>query len=113
MHKDFVCKSLLILALFPVALCAQSFSVTYPKEVSAQPFDGRLLLLLSSDASAEPRFQIDDTPRSQMVFGINVDKWQAGQAAIVDAGAQGYPIQSLKDVPPGEYTVQAVLNKYE
>jgi hypothetical protein len=25
----------------------------------------------------------------------------------------GYPIHSLKDVPPGDYTVQAVLNKYE
>jgi len=31
----------------------------------------------------------------------------------VDATAWGYPIRSLKDVPPGEYTVQAVLNKYE
>ncbi len=31
----------------------------------------------------------------------------------MDATAWGYPIRSLKDVPPGEYTVQAVLNKYE
>jgi hypothetical protein len=32
---------------------------------------------------------------------------------VVDASAWGYPIRSLKDVPPGEYFVQAVLNKYE
>jgi len=36
-----------------------------------------------------------------------------GQPAVVDATAWGYPIRSLKDVPPGQYTVQAVLNKYE
>ena len=31
----------------------------------------------------------------------------------VDAKAFGYPIRSLKEVPAGEYTVQAVLNLYE
>ncbi len=92
---------------------AQSFSVTFPKELSAQPLDGRLLLLLSTDPSDEPRNQIDDTPRSQMVFGLNVDGWQPAQPAVVDAAACGYPIRNLKDVPPGEYTVQVVLNKYE
>ena len=103
----------LVVLLFPLALEAQSFSVTFPKNISTQPLDGRLLLLLSTDPSDEPRNQIDDSPRSQMVFGLTVDGWQAGQAAIVDASAWGYPIRSLKDVPPGEYTVQAVLNKYE
>jgi hypothetical protein len=97
----------------PSAITAQSFSVTFPKELSAQPLDGRLLLLLSTDPSDEPRNQIDDTPRSQMVFGLNVDGWQPAQPAVVDAAACGYPIRNLKDVPPGEYTVQVVLNKYE
>ncbi len=113
MHKTFLCRCFLLLGFLPAALFAQSFSVTYAKGVSAQPLDGRLLLLLSTDSSAEPRFQIDDSPRSQLMFGINVDGWQAGQGAVVDSAAQGYPIRSLKDVPPGEYTVQAVLNKYE
>jgi len=105
--------ALALVLLFPVAAAAQSFSVTFPKEVSAQPLDGRLLLVLSTDSSDEPRNQIDDTPRTQMVFGLNVDSWQPGQPALVDSQAWGYPIRSLKDVPPGEYTVQAVLNKYE
>ena len=92
---------------------AQSFSVSYSKSLSSEPLDGRLLLLLSTDDSAEPRFQIDDTPRSQLMFGVTVDGWAAGNPAVVDASAHGYPIRSLKDVLPGEYTVQAVLNKYE
>src|ERR1039457_6739179 len=96
----------------PAVVGAQSFSITFPKEVSAQPLDGRLLLVLSSDPSDEPRNQIDDTPRTQMVFGLTVDGWRPGAAAVVDAGAWGYPVRSLKDVPAGEYSAQVVLNKY-
>jgi hypothetical protein len=102
-----------LVLLFPVAAAAQSFTVTFPKEVSAQPLDGRILLVLSTDPSDEPRNQIDDSPRSQILFGLTVDGWQPGQPAVVDSSASGYPIRSLKDVPPGEYTAQAVLNKYE
>lgn len=104
----FVC-----LSGFVSAAAAQSFSVSFSKTVSAQPLDGRLLLVLSTDPADEPRNQIDDTPRSQIVFGVNVDGWQQGAPTIVDAGAWGYPVHSLKDLPPGDYYVQAVLNKYE
>ncbi len=96
----------------PLGAVGQSFSVSFPKDVSAQALDGRLLLVLSTDPSDEPRNQIDDTPRTQMVFGVTVDGWRPGQATVVDGGAWGYPVRSLKDVPPGEYFVQAVLNKY-
>lgn len=113
MNKSLVLGITLLVSLGPAILPAQSFSVTFPQELSAKPLDGRLLLLLSTDTSAEPRFQIDDSPNSQIVFGLTVDGWSAGQATIVDAAAQGYPIHSLKEVPPGEYTVQAVLNQYE
>jgi hypothetical protein len=61
--------SLALVLLLPLGSFAQSFSVSFPKEVSAQALDGRLLLVLSTDQSDEPRNQIDDTPRSQMVFG--------------------------------------------
>jgi hypothetical protein len=92
---------------------APSFTVSFPGTVGAKPLDGRLLLLLSTDDSAEPRMQIDDSGSSQMVFGVTVDGIQPGQAMIVDSSATGYPVRSLKDVPAGDYTVQAVLNVYE
>lgn len=92
---------------------AQSFRVSFPKEVSSIPLDGRVLLLLSTDDSAEPRMQIDDTPRSQMVFGVTVEGLAPDIPATVDAASPGYPVHSLKDVRPGQYTVQAVLNVYE
>ena len=104
---------LLQFCLSPLTASAQSFSVSFPAERSAQPLDGRVLLVLSTDPSDEPRNQINDTPKSQMVFGVTVDGLKPGQPVIIDEKAWGYPIRSLKDVPPGEYTVQAVLNKYE
>ena len=105
--------------LLAVSALAQSITVSFPAARSPQPLDGRLLLLLSNDTgtgpdgAVEPRMQINDTPKSQMVFGITVDGWKPGQPLLVDDSAQGYPRASLKDVPPGTYTVQAVLNVYE
>lgn len=104
---------LVLLLLLPIAASAQSFSVTFSRELSVQPLDGRLLLVLSTDPSDEPRNQIDDTPHSQIVFGLTMDGWQPGHPAKFDETAWGYPIHSLKDLPAGNYFVQAVLNKYE
>lgn len=94
-------------------LSAQRFSVSFPKERSATPLDGRLLLILSTDPSAEPRMQVNDTPKTQLMFGVDVDGLQPGQDALVDERAFGYPVRSLADLKPGEYYVQAVLHRYE
>src|SRR3954452_11216228 len=96
MYKRFGWGLILIFGLVCCISSAQTFSVSFSKSLSAQPLDGRLLLLLSTDSSAEPRFQIDDTPKSQLLFGVNADGWAAGQAIIVDTSANGYPIRSLK-----------------
>ena len=107
--------SLCAVCLFVVSAGAhaQQITVSFPNSQSSKPLDGRVLLLLSNDASEEPRMQIDDTPKSQIVFGVTVDGLKPGAVVVIDAGATGYPIAALKDVPPGEYTVQAVLNVYE
>jgi hypothetical protein len=80
---------------------------------ATQPLDGRLLLLISKDAAREPRFQISDGPSSQQAFGIDVEGWTAGETKTFDASVLGYPLESLRDVPAGEYTVQALLHEYE
>ena len=109
------CPPFLIAAglLCVAAASAQTITVSFPASRSQTPLDGRLLLLLSNDPSDEPRMQIDDTPKSQMVFGVTVDGWKPGEPIMIGDDAQGYPRAKLRDVPPGEYTVQAVLNIYE
>jgi len=109
--------SLAVLSLLTVAALvpsqAQTITVTFPATQSAKPLDGRLLILLSNDPSDEPRQQIDDSPRSQQIFGITVDAWKPGQPVFLTASAPGYPHTTFPDVPPGDYTIQAVLNVYQ
>jgi enterochelin esterase-like enzyme len=104
---------LVILPLIAAAASAQTITVRFPAARSGKPLDGRVLLLLSNDPKDEPRNQIDDSPRSQMVFGVTVDGWKPDEPLTIGENAQGYPRASLRDVPAGEYTVQAVLNVYE
>ena len=90
------------------------FEITYPADKGPGPFDGRLLLIVSNDFSAEPRFQLSDTGlKTQLVFGIDVLGWKPGEKAVIDSTVLGFPLDSLKDIPDGSYQVQALLHKYE
>lgn len=91
----------------------QPFLITYNQKLSGKPLDGRVLLLLSKNNASEPRFQIEDGPNSQLVFGKDVDGWKGGEGISFKGAEFGYPVQSLKNVPAGDYYVQAVLHKYE
>ena len=89
------------------------FSITFPSSEVDSPLDGRLLLLLSNNGDAEPRFQISDGPNTQLVFGMNVESVSPGSTVALDPTAFGYPIEQLSDIPEGEYHVQVLLHKYE
>jgi len=89
------------------------FEISFPASASKEGLDGRLLLLISTNDTREPRFQISEDLTTQQVFGVNVDGWKPGQATVVDQSAFGYPVRSLAQVPPGEYWVQALLHRYE
>jgi hypothetical protein len=103
----------LVVPSLAAAQAGPRFSVAFSKARAEQPIDGRLLLVLSTDPSAEPRLQIDDSPRTQMVFGMDVDQVRPGQAIVVGESALGYPVRNLRDVPAGEYYAQVVLHRYE
>lgn len=89
------------------------FAISFDQEVLDESQDGRMLLMLSIDDSREPRFQINDGPNTQLIFGIDVEGLAPGEEAVIDSSVFGYPIQSLADIPAGEYHVQALLNRYE
>jgi hypothetical protein len=89
------------------------FAVSFPREKGATPLDGRVLLLISTDGSEEPRKQIGVGLKTQQVFGIDVDGLAPGTEAVFDATVLGYPTESLAGIPRGTYFVQAVLHRYE
>ena len=87
------------------------FDITFPASASKDALDGRLLLLISTNNTDEPRFQISEDLTTQQVFGIDVDAWKSGETKTIDQRAFGYPIRSLSDIKPGEYWVQARLHR--
>jgi hypothetical protein len=90
-----------------------TFGVAFSAELSEEPLDGRMLLLISNDDSREPRFQISDGPNAQLVYGLDVNALRPGEEAVFDAGVFGFPLRSFAEIPAGEYSVQGLLHIYE
>ncbi len=89
------------------------FTLRYAGELSDQPLDGRLLLLLSTNAEDEPRFQVSDSFRSQQVFGLDVEGWKSNAVQSFRGSEDGFPVRQLAQLPAGRYRVQAVFHRYE
>jgi hypothetical protein len=89
------------------------FSVRVGPGLTREALDGRLLLVISTDDRAEPRFQVSDGPATQQVFGVDVDGLRPGQAVVIEGDVLGYPLERLADVKRGSYVVQALLHRYE
>jgi len=106
-------KKLLFLLFISCSAYGQTFRVNIDKSLNQPELDGRLLLLLSKNNEAEPRFQIGDGAHTQLVFGTDIENWKPGTSQLIDVEAIGYPLERLKDVPAGDYYVQVLLHKYE
>lgn len=89
------------------------FTFTYENAEVDQTMDGRLLLFLADNNERPPRYQVSDGPSSQLVYGIDVEGWEAGEEMRIDASAFGYPVESLADLPEGTYYAQALFHVYE
>src|SRR5262249_39803473 len=92
---------------------AQRILVSLPANAPSLPHDGRLLLALSTDSSGQPKDQINYHDNTQQLFGIDVHDVSPSHPGVFDAKVLGYPKESLSDVPPGDYWIQAVLHPYE
>ena len=90
-----------------------SFSIRFDSALSANPQDGRLLLLLATHDDKEPRFLVNNSADSQLIFGLNVNGWKSGTDTVIDKDAIGFPLADLSKLPPGTYYVQALLNRYK
>ncbi|HKK28570.1 MAG TPA: alpha/beta hydrolase-fold protein [Gemmatimonadota bacterium] len=90
------------------------FEISFPASVSKEAQTGHIILIVSRDTSAEPRFQYHVyRPDVQPGFGLDVEGLEPGRTAVIDGTTFGWPVESVDDLPAGDYRVQAVLNRYE
>ncbi len=111
-------RSALITALLlSQALClsAQSgprFEVVVPADAHAQPITGRVYVVLSRKESTNLLDRIGSWEQETPFFGQDVSALRPGESGVINADTLGYPLASLKDIPAGDYYVQALVNVY-
>ena len=104
---------LLVFVPFAPASAAElRVEISFPASVHAQPVTGRAFVVLSRRNSPEPRLQTGNWGDAAPLFGVDVDQLKPGAGVVIDSTTLGYPIESLKDLPPGDYYAQALLNIY-
>jgi len=109
---------LLVFGLIPViqgrsqqpASPGMKFSVTFDKAVHPEKITGRVYVMISHNDRREPRQQVGVT--GVPFWGKNVDRLAAGQTVLIDGEVFGYPLESIRDIPAGEYYVQGFINVY-
>jgi hypothetical protein len=86
------------------------FEITFPASAHAGPITGRVFVMIARKDDREPRLQVGRL--GAPFFGRDVIALKPGQAATIDASDLGTPVDSVRDIPAGDYFVQAMVNVY-
>ena len=105
----------LAITLLPSPTSAQPanvrFEISFPASVHDQPITGRVYVMITRDADREPRLQLSQVDGIPF-FGRDIDQLAPGQVTVIDQTDLGFPVNSLGDIPDGDYFVQAFVNIY-
>ena len=95
------------------ASSSPALEVSFPSERSETALDGRVIVVFSGREDGEPRLHVTDGAAAQPVFGVDVEGWSPGERVALADTTFGFPVRTLGKLPPGNYRVQAILNRYE
>ena len=127
MHNQRLCRLLFAASIVFISGCAPSapkgsvgtrFEVSFGKDLNSEPVTGRVFISVNPTSTEEPRLAAFYSARMRTgrvpLFATDVSALQPGSIAVVatDEHALGYPLDDMKDLKPGDYYVQAVLNVY-
>ena len=106
----------IVCALTALGMSAQSrpavrFDISVPPSIHGDAITGRVYVMITRNAEREPRLQLNQADGIPF-FGRDIEKLAPGAAATIDAGDLGFPVDSLRDIPAGEYFVQSFVNVY-
>ena len=111
--QNFVRRIVWLLCLALPAMAQDSkFEISFPASVHAGPITGRVFVALARRDTPPPISQIGGWISQTPFFAADVDDLAPGHAAMIDARATGFPLNSLKELPAGDYYAQALVNIY-
>jgi hypothetical protein len=88
------------------------FELSFPSSVHPEPITGRVFVMIAKSDQREPRLQVGNWRRCEPFFGKDVHQLKPGEKGLIDENTLGYPPRSLKDIPPGKYYIQGLINIY-
>src|SRR5438552_11871597 len=93
----------------PAAPQKLRFDVSFIPQAHEGPVTGRVFVMVTRtvDKVPEPRLQIGRT--GVPFFGRDVERLAPEQIVSIDGADLGTPIDSINDIPTGDYFVQAVV----
>ena len=86
------------------------FRLSYPETTHQGPLTGRAYVMISRTNEKEPRLQVGRT--GVPFFGKDFSNVRPGEFIDIDASDLGTPLESLSEIPNGEYFVQGLINIY-
>ena len=98
------------LAAATTAPAQARFSISFPAAAHADAITGRVFLILSHDSTPDPRVGVHLFERGLPLFGMDVHDWKPGDTVTLGDTTPGFPFATPKDVPPGDYYVQAPVS---
>lgn len=87
-----------------------SFSVSFDRSVHNTNITGRAYVMISRNDIREPKNQVGVS--GVPFWGMNIHQLAPGAGAVISDTVFGYPLESLRDIPAGEYYVQGFINVY-
>ena len=82
-----------------------------PQSPVAQSRSGRLLVVLGKPGAREPRLSVGQTGKdAPPLLGRDVASLFHGAVVVLDDHSAIFPIESLSQLRPGTYAVQALLH---
>ena len=94
----------------PQSPAAPSIEITISAHARNEPMTGRVYVALSRDNKRTPIQQAG--PTGSPLFSTAVEGLKPGAVVAIGAADVGHPVESLANIPAGEYWVQPFVNVY-
>jgi len=92
------------------AQATPTFDIFYSSASGGGRLTGRMFVIFAHTDSIEPRLQVGRY--GTQFFGVDFVDLPPDHAVHIDGTTLGYPINEMAAIPPGDYYVQAVLDRY-
>jgi hypothetical protein len=106
------CSITLVVAPPANAATGLRVRISFPSSVHATPITGRMYVVFTKTSKQDPRIQVLSPETTPPFFAVDVEDLAPGKAAVIDAGAIGFPLKSVDDLPAGDYYVEAFVFPY-